>query len=149
MPWGMRLTESYPAVVRIKPNSGNSCDRNAQPGHPRGGRGSKETGAPPLLRRGPGRVIRRSDGSNVLRLRALGALRHVELDLLVLVEGLVALRLDRRVVHEDVVAAVLLRNEAETLLGVEPLHGALSHVLVTPVTSERQAVTATALHQMR
>src|SRR4029450_4379420 len=38
-----------------------------------------------------------------------------------------ALRLDRRVVHENVVAAVLLRDEAQTLLGVEPLHGALSH----------------------
>src|SRR4051794_41325059 len=71
--------------------------------------------------------LRRSDGADVLRLRALRALRDVELDLLVLVEGLVALRLDGRVVHEDVVAAVLLRNEAEALLGVEPLDGALSH----------------------
>src|SRR3954452_24704280 len=71
--------------------------------------------------------LRRSDGADVLRLRALRTLRDVELDLLVLVEGLVALRLDGRVVHEDVVAAVLLRNEAEALLGVEPLDGALSH----------------------
>src|SRR6478672_9241611 len=61
----------------------------------------------------------RSDRANVLRLGALGTLGDVELNLLVLVEGLVALRLNRRVVHEDVVAAVLLRNEAETLLGVE------------------------------
>src|SRR5690242_5260958 len=68
-----------------------------------------------------------SDGTNVLRLRALGALRDVELDLLVLVEGLVALRLDGRVVNEDVIAAVLLGDEAEALLGVEPLDGALSH----------------------
>src|SRR5690348_7400067 len=93
--------------------------------------------------------VSRSERTDVLRLRALGALGDVELDLLVLVQRLVAVGLDGRVVHEDVVAAVLLRNEAETLLGVEPLHGALSHVLVTPVTSERQAVTATALHQMR
>src|SRR4051812_46357671 len=69
----------------------------------------------------------RSDGTNVLRLRTLGALRDVELDLLVLVEGLVAPRLDCRVVNEDVIAAVLLSDEAEALLGVEPLDGALSH----------------------
>ena len=30
--------------------------------------------------------------------------------------------------HEDVGAAAVLRNEAETLLGVEPLHGSLSHL---------------------
>src|SRR5215204_1280127 len=68
-----------------------------------------------------------SERADVLRLRTLGALGDVELDLLVLVQRLVTLRLDRRVVHENVVAAVLLRDEAETLLGVEPLHGALSH----------------------
>jgi hypothetical protein len=84
-----------------------------------------------------------SESADVLRLGALGTLGDVELDLLVLVEGLVALRLDRRVVHEDVVAAVLLRNEAETLLGVEPLHGALSHVLVTPVIGTRVVTSTT------
>src|SRR6478609_9615832 len=77
--------------------------------------------------------VSRSERTDVLRLRALRALGDVELDLLVLVQRLVAVGLDGRVVHEDVVAAVLLRNEAETLLGVEPLHGALSHVLGTPV----------------
>src|SRR3954453_3198079 len=70
-----------------------------------------------------------SDGTNVLRLGALGTLGDVELDLLVLVQRLVAVGLDRRVVHEDVVAAVLLRDEAETLLGVEPLDSALSHAV--------------------
>src|SRR4029078_2085092 len=75
----------------------------------------------------------RSERADVLRLGTLGTLGDVELDLLVLVQGLVALGLDGRVGHEDVVAAVLLRDEAETLLGVEPLHGALSHLLVTPV----------------
>src|SRR6476469_7284512 len=93
---------------------------------------------PDVIRRGPHGCLKgqacslvvlrpRSESANVLRLRALGTLRDVELDLLVLVEGLVALRLDSRVVHENVVAAVLLRNEAEALLGVEPLDGALSH----------------------
>src|SRR3954469_12262806 len=78
--------------------------------------------------------MNRSERTNVLRLRTLGALRDVELDLLVLVEGLVALRLDRGVVNEDVVAAVLLGDEAEALLSVEPLHGALCHVSRSPVT---------------
>src|SRR6478735_225623 len=73
-----------------------------------------------------------SDRADVLSLGALGTLRDLELDLLVLVQGLVTLGLDRRVVHEDVVAAVLLRDEAEALLSVEPLNSALSHVLVTP-----------------
>src|ERR1044072_9714351 len=85
----------------------------------------------------------RAEGADVLRLRALGALRDVELDLLVLVEGLVALRLDGRVVHEDVVAAVLLRNEAEALLGVEPLHGALSHCARYSLVGARAATSAT------
>src|SRR5687768_730955 len=71
--------------------------------------------------------VSRSERTDVLRLGALGALGDVELDLLVLVQRLVAVGLDGRVVHEDVVAAVLLRDEAETLLGVEPLNGALSH----------------------
>src|SRR5688500_17601774 len=67
----------------------------------------------------------RSDGAHVLGLGTLGALGDLELDALVLLEGLVALHLDRGEVHEDVVAAALLRNEAEALLGVEPLDGAL------------------------
>src|SRR6476646_1608095 len=87
--------------------------------------------------------LSRSERADVLRLRALRALGDVELDLLVLVQRLVAVGLDGRVVHEDVVAAVLLRNEAETLLGVEPLHGALSHVLVTPVIGTRVVTSTT------
>ena len=42
----------------------------------------------------------RSDRADVLRLGALGTLGDVELNLLVLVQGLVALGLNRRVVHE-------------------------------------------------
>src|SRR6187401_256404 len=85
----------------------------------------------------------KSDSANVLRLRALGTLRDVELDLLVLVEGLVALRLDGRVVNEDVIAAVLLGDEAEALLGVEPLHGALCHVLFLLLLRRETATSAT------
>src|ERR1700712_4815388 len=87
---------------------------------------------PRPLRPGLSHQIVRSERTNVLRLRALGTLRDVELDLLVLVEGLVALRLDGRVVNEDVIAAVLLGDEAEALLGVEPLNCALSHAGCSP-----------------
>src|ERR1700710_1987380 len=69
-----------------------------------------------------------SDDGNVLRLRTLGALAERELDALALIEGLVALRRDRGVVHERVVRAVVRRDEAEALFGVEPLDGALRHV---------------------
>ncbi len=51
----------------------------------------KQKRAPTVASRSPLIAVRASDGAHVLRLRALGALRDVELDLLVLVEGLVAL----------------------------------------------------------
>src|SRR5687767_8094531 len=84
----------------------------------------------PVPREGPGRTeaLVGLDGDDVLRLRALRALRDVELDPLVLVEALVALRLDGGEVDEDVGTAAVLRDEAEALLGVEPLHGTLCHV---------------------
>src|SRR4051794_35725681 len=88
-----------------------------------------------------------SDGANVLRLGTLGTLGDVELDLLVLVEGLVALRLDGGVVDENVVATVLLRDEAETLFGVEPLDSALSHARISPYW--RETTTSAASTQMR
>src|SRR3954447_3460067 len=69
-----------------------------------------------------------SERADVLRLGALLALRDVELDVLTLVEALVALRLDGGEVDEHVGAAVRRRDEPEALLGVEPLHGALCHL---------------------
>src|SRR5882757_5381055 len=93
-------------------------------------------------------VFARSDRANVLRLRTLRALRDVELDLLVLVERLVAIGLNGRVVNEDVVAAVLLGDEAEALLGVEPLNGALSHAGNSPYKG-RETTTSEASSQMR
>src|SRR5690606_29285601 len=59
--------------------------------------------------------------------RALRALRHVELDALVLLQRAEALRLDRGVVREHVGRAVLGGDEAVALLAVEPLHGSGSH----------------------
>src|ERR1700722_6253176 len=66
--------------------------------------------------------------ANVLRLKALGALLHVELDLLSLLEGAEARRLDGGLVAENVCTPVILRDESEALRVVEPLHGALGHL---------------------
>src|SRR5205807_4620849 len=64
--------------------------------------------------------------ADVLSFFALPALADVELDALAVLERLVALSLDLRVVDEDVFALVT-GDEAVTLLGVEELHGACSH----------------------
>src|SRR3954452_24920606 len=87
----------------------------------------------PRPQRRSGLFMMRSGDANVLRLRALGALGEIELDLLVLVERLVATGLDGGEVDEHVLAAAVLRDEAEALLGVEPLDGALSHESVPSV----------------
>src|SRR5262245_49196850 len=63
---------------------------------------------------------------DVGRLQALGASRHLELDLIALAEALEALSLDGAVMDEDVLAA-LLGDEAESLRIVEPLHSSLCH----------------------
>src|SRR3954453_9612187 len=60
-------------------------------------------------------------------LRSLLALDALEEHPLALVEALVAVQERSRVVGEDVLPAVD-GDEAEALLGVEPLHGALCHV---------------------
>src|SRR3546814_11186278 len=84
-------------------------------------------GPRPQLRSGP--FEGKSESANVLSLGTLGALGEVELDLLVLVERLVAVGLDRGEVDEHVLAAVLLRDEAEALVSVEPLDSSLSNDL--------------------
>src|SRR5437870_3030976 len=70
-------------------------------------------------------------GPHVGGLRTLGALGDVELDLLVLLKVAVPGALDRAEVHEDV-GTVLLGDEAEALLGAEPLHGASGHEQFPP-----------------
>src|SRR5690349_9782436 len=72
-------------------------------------------------------VIRRLDSLDVYCLGTLGALLDVEGNLLVLFEGAVARGVDRRVVSENVLAAIFRRDEAEALFGVEPFHGTCSH----------------------
>src|SRR3954464_9471585 len=68
-----------------------------------------------------------SDGADPVGLRALLALRHLELDPLVLLQAAVAAGLDRGEVHEHVGATPILADETVALVGVEPLHGSLCH----------------------
>src|SRR6266516_4621200 len=68
-----------------------------------------------------------TDDAYAVSLGTLGALSDLELDALSLVQRAVAVRLDGRVVDENVLAAVH-GDEAVALLVVEPLHGALCHV---------------------
>src|SRR3954451_11555347 len=75
---------------------------------------------------------RASDRADVLRLRALLALRGVELDALRLVQRPVAAAAEGGEVAEDVGAPAVLLDEAEALLGVEPLHSALGHLVLVP-----------------
>jgi hypothetical protein len=70
-----------------------------------------------------GRLPNYADG---VGLWALGALRDLELDPLAILEGLVTIHLDGGEVNENI-RAVVDRDEAVALLGVEPLNGALSH----------------------
>src|SRR5438874_12225125 len=76
-------------------------------------------GTAPFSLRQPGGRLELHD---VLRRRTLLSLHDVELDALALGERLEPLRLDRGVVHEAVLLAVLRRDETEPLRVVEPLH---------------------------
>jgi hypothetical protein len=63
-------------------------------------------------------------------LGALGALADLELNALVLVEGLESTGLDLRVVNEDIAIGVVRGDEAEALFSVEPLDGSLCHLFL-------------------
>src|SRR3954467_1593877 len=71
-----------------------------------------------------GRVLERLD---VRRVRALGPVLGVVADLRALSERLEAAAGDAGVVHEQVLALVVGRDEAEALLVAEPLHGSGCH----------------------
>ena len=64
---------------------------------------------------------------DVGRLGALLALTNLEADALILVQGTETRGFDGGVVHEEIGASVIGGDESETLFGVEPLNGALSH----------------------
>src|SRR5712692_9855738 len=95
----------------------------------RDGAGSEQALEPRTAPR-PGEAVA-ADASaadpDVLRLGSLLALRDVELDLLPFLEAAVAAPRDRAEVHEHV-RATLDRDEAVTLLAVEPFHRALRHL---------------------
>src|SRR3954447_12012485 len=69
----------------------------------------------------------RSDDLDVHRVRPLRAVLGVVTDLGALGERLEAAAGDARVVHEQVLALVLGRDEPEALLVAEPLHGSSCH----------------------
>src|SRR4051812_12666367 len=78
-----------------------------------------------------------SERADVLRLRALGALRDVVLHSLVLLEGAETLSHDGGEMRENVLAAVILGDEAETLVRVEPFDGTGSHDFSLPTCESR------------
>jgi hypothetical protein len=84
----------------------------------------------PALRAGPFiySSVKISDGSDVCGLRAFLPSSHVVLDPLVLLEVSVALSGDRAEMNEHIRAAIFRSDEAEPLLGAEPLHGTCCHV---------------------
>src|SRR6478735_1091438 len=63
-------------------------------------------------------------------LGTLGALADLELNALVLIEGLEATGLDLGVVNEDIAIGVVRGDEAEALFSVEPLDGSLCHLFL-------------------
>src|SRR3954454_17400788 len=89
-------------------------------------------------------LLLRLDGRDVDGLRALVAVLGVVGDPRTLSEGPEAVRVDARVVDEEVLAALVRRDEAEALLVAEPLHGASWHMSRIPpgmfVHCERERV---------
>ena len=67
-------------------------------------------------------------------LQALGRVNEIEFHFLAVGERLVAITLDRREVHEDILARLLL-DKAKSLAVVEPLYRSLSHGRHTPFSS--------------
>src|SRR5436190_8662963 len=103
---------------RLFVSSSTSCGRRRE-------RTKKSRGGPRLrFRIRSGRSECRSgEDANVRGLQALLALLHFEFDALVFGERLEAVALDVAEVGEEVGAARVLRDEAEALALVEPLHG--------------------------
>src|SRR5918997_314569 len=71
---------------------------------------------------------RPSDRPDADGLRALVALLRLVLDARALGERAIAVGLDGRVMHEEVLRTLVGCDEAEALLVAEPLHGACRHL---------------------
>src|SRR5947209_10941098 len=93
------------------------------------GRSPSRKEARPLLQvTGIGRL----DLRNVLRLHALLATGRLVGNLGALFEGPESVALYRAVVHEEVIASIVLGDEAVALLVVEPLDRSLGHLPSPP-----------------
>src|SRR4051794_12114656 len=77
-------------------------------------------------------LLLRLDGRDVDGLRALVAVLGVVRDPGTLCEGAEPVRVDARVVDEEVLAALVRSDEAEALLVAEPLHGSGCHMSSYP-----------------
>src|SRR3954463_12994427 len=77
-------------------------------------------------------LLLRLDGRDVDGLRALVAVLGVVGDPRALCEGAEPVRVDARVVDEEVLAALVRSDEAEALLVAEPLHGSGCHISRIP-----------------
>lgn len=92
----------------------------------------RETKKAPLEERGPRSFQSESSAAplpwtDVCRLRSFPALPHHILHILTLDKRFEPVGLDIREMHEQVLASVVRRNEAEPLLGIKPLHLASAH----------------------
>jgi hypothetical protein len=87
----------------------------------------KKAGRCPALRSCAAETRRASDRLDVGRLLALRAAGHLEGDLLAFLERAETLTLDRGEMREEVLAAVVGLDEAESLRIVEPLDRTGSH----------------------
>src|SRR5579884_641083 len=85
--------------------------------------------------RTPSRCRGLAQDAHVRCLRTLAALRFLVLDLVALVQRLVAVSLDRAEVHEQILAAAVRGDEAVTLLGAEPLDRTDRHTFSPSVLS--------------
>jgi hypothetical protein len=100
--------------------------------------------AAPIVRgrstKGSAAAVAPGDG-HVRRLGALLALARLELDLVVLGEALEAFAGDVAVMNEEILPAVLRRDEPVTLRIVKPLNGSGCHYfhLLLPLTNGREA----------
>src|SRR5262249_44242911 len=134
---GARLTHAHSAALRgvwttefagrVAPNNGGSrCRAPSSPSRNIPQPGARMMVWLPACNWGFG-ASGSADGHDVFGLRSLLALGDVELDLLPFLQAAIAATGDRAEVHEHVRATVH-RDEAVTLVSVEPLHNALSHV---------------------
>src|SRR6266850_2986220 len=85
-------------------------------------------------------AIGSTDLADVGRLRALGPVLHVVLDLLALGQAAKPLGLDGGMVDEHVLAAGVRRDETKALCIVEPLHRAARHLALPGAKWRRSLV---------